>query len=208
MLKIVNGYKEYKGNTVLEDINLTFSAGQIYGLVGVNGSGKTLILKALCGYITLDSGAVYQGDKKIRDKNNYIENAGIIIESVSLLPHLTLDDNMALLQKIDTRITAKKIDEWLDFYDIKKYRHKKYKHLSLGTKQKLALIQAFAHNPNILILDEPMNALDQQSVEKTANYLLEQKNNGVLIIMTSHISSNIKNLCDVVYHIEEGKIVS
>lgn len=117
MLKIVNGYKEYKGNTVLEDINLTFSAGQIYGLVGVNGSGKTLILKALCGYITLDSGVVYQGDKKIRDKNNYIENAGIIIESVSLLPHLTLDENMALLQKIDTRITAKKIDEWLDFYD-------------------------------------------------------------------------------------------
>lgn len=96
----------------------------------------------------------------------------------------------------------------MTFQNIKKYRHKKYKHLSLGTKQKLALIQAFAHNPNILILDEPMNALDQQSVEKTANYLLEQKNNGVLIIMTSHISSNIKNLCDVVYHIEEGKIVS
>lgn len=208
MLKIVNGYKEYRRNMVLEAINLTFSEGHIYGLVGVNGSGKTLILKALCGYITLDRGAVYQDDTKIREKNNYIKDAGIIIESVSLLPHLTLSENMVLLQKIDSRITSGKINEWLEFYDIKKFEYTKYKHLSLGTKQKLALIQAFVHNPSVLILDEPMNALDKQSVDKTVKYLLEQKNNGVLIVMTSHISNNIKNLCDVVFHIEEGKIVS
>lgn len=207
MLKIEHGYKTYKKNRVLDDIHLEFDNHRIYGLVGINGSGKTLILKALAGYIKLDKGFVYQNNKRIRERHNYISNAGVLIENPEFISHLSLIENLELLKNYCKNKKSIDLSYWIDLYGLRKFMNTPYKNLSLGTKKKLGLIQAFMDNPEILILDEPMNALDVKSVEITRALLLEHKKVG-LVVITSHISSDIEHLCDVVYHVEEGRIVS
>ncbi|HEL0705534.1 ATP-binding cassette domain-containing protein [Streptococcus equi subsp. zooepidemicus] len=206
MLRIEHGRKLYKGNLVLDDINLTFKEGNIYGLVGINGSGKTLILKALAGYIKLDEGAVYQDDKKIRQYHNYIEDAGVLIENPEFIAHLTLLQNLELLRSISPKARDIDLAFWLDVYHLHQFSQTAFKHLSLGTKKKLGLIQALMHHPKILILDEPMNALDDRSVEQTKKLLLDVSKNG-LVILSSHLKTDIEDLCDEVVHVAEGKIV-
>lgn len=153
----------------------------------------------------LDAGKVLQNNKQIREKNNYIENAGISIENPQFLSHLTLIENLKLLKKMNSNITDSKIDEWIEFYNIVEFKDTKYKNLSLGTKQKMALIQAFIHKPEVLILDEPFNALDKESLDKTEEYLKNIKND-VIIILTTHIHDSIKYLCDHEYIFENKKL--
>lgn len=128
--------------------------------------GKTVLLKTICGYMFLSSGDVFQDGVKIRNKNNYIQDAGILIENPQFLSHLTLIENLKLLKEMSSKITDEEIERWIEFYNIEEFRNTKYKNLSLGTKQKLALIQAFIHKPKVLILDEPFNALDKGKFEK------------------------------------------
>ncbi|GGE32398.1 ATP-binding cassette domain-containing protein [Streptococcus himalayensis] len=206
MLKIQNGCKRYKGQEVLKDINLEFLDGHIYGLVGINGSGKTLILKALAGYITLDRGFVQQDHIKIRSRRNYIENAGILIENPQFISHLSLLENLELIASISQNRKKIDLDRWIQLYQLEKFKHTLFKHLSLGTKKKMALIQAFLHNPAILLLDEPMNALDDASVRVTKELLMEYKQDR-LVILTSHIAQDIEDLCDTVYTVSDGQIV-
>lgn len=165
-LEIINGQKIYGKRPILNQLNLVFQSGKIYGLKGDNGSGKTVLLKILAGYIKLDKGKVLQDGKVYGVKNHYIQDAGILIEKVEFLSHL-----------------------------------------SLGTKQKMALIQAFISSPSILFLDEPMNALDEKSVRLTKQVILSylKKENG-LVILTSHISEDISDLCTDVLVVENGHI--
>ncbi|ASB95883.1 ABC transporter ATP-binding protein [Streptococcus equi subsp. equi] len=128
MLRIEHGRKLYKGNLVLDDINLTFKEGNIYGLVGINGSGKTLILKALAGYIKLDEGAVYQDNKKIRQYHNYIEDAGILIENPEFIAHLTLLQNLELLRSISPKARDIDLAFWLDVYHLHQFSQTAFKH--------------------------------------------------------------------------------
>ena len=154
----------------------------------------------------LTSGHIYEDETEIRLKNNYLDNAGILIENVSFLPYLTLLDNLRLLKTMSSKISDEDIKFWLDYYELNKYSKTKYKNLSLGTKQKLALIQAFIHKPKVLLLDEPMNALDEESVKATKKIILDHiKNDGILLI-SSHISQDISDLCDEIYLFKDGKI--
>ena len=178
MLEIINGYKKYKNLEVLSDINLKFEDGKMYAIIGANGSGKSLILKALSGYNKLTSGKVLQDGNEIRKNNNYIENAGIIIE------------NPVMVNK----------------YTIEEYKEKRFSELSLGTKQKVALIQAFMHNPQNILLDEPFNALDKKAVIKVKELLIEEKKKGKLIIIVTHINDEILEECDEVIELENGKV--
>ncbi|RSJ17249.1 ABC transporter ATP-binding protein YtrB [Streptococcus intermedius] len=206
MLKIEHGFKTYKGNIVLNDIHLTFENHHIYGLVGINGSGKTLILKALAGYIKLDKGTVYQDNIQIRKRKNYIERAGVLIENPEFISHLSLLENLELVKQLCRHKKEIDLSYWISLYGLEKFTHTAYKNLSLGTKKKMALIQAFIDSPEILILDEPMNALDEKSVAVTQDLILKQKQKG-LVVLSSHLASDIDNLCDVVYRIQEGKVV-
>lgn len=196
MLEIKNGSKSFHQGVILKDINLVFSSGHIYGLKGDNGSGKTLLLKLLAGYIRLDKGQVLQDGQVYGTKGHYIQNAGLLIDTVSFLPHLTLRENLQLLLHFSSKIKKESIDKWIAIYSLQEFEQVKYCHLSLGTKQKMALIQAFIHEPEILLLDEPMNALDQASVAITKQIILSylKKEKG-LVILTSHISENISDLC-------------
>lgn len=198
MIEIKNGYKKYNGKTVLENINLTFEDGFIYGIVGENGSGKTQIMKAICGYIVLTKGEVYQDGKKIRDKLNFIDNAGVVIENPNFMEDYTLLENLNIIKSMSDNKSEINIDYWIDFYNLGVHKDKKYKSLSLGTKQKLLLIQAFMTNPKVLILDECFSGLDEQSANKTREYIKNYINKDRLIILTSHIKTDIESLCDKV----------
>lgn len=197
--------KTFKANKVLNDVTLTFEKGHIYGLQGDNGSGKTVILKIIAGFLSADKGNVYQDGAKIRHNGRYIQDAGIVIEKVEFLPFLTLLENLKLLKSFSKVITDEKIDCWINYYQLNAYKNTPYKSLSLGTKQKMALIQAFIHEPTLLLLDEPMNALDVDSVNRTKNYILKCQKDKI-VIMTSHMTENIQDLCDICYLVKEGKV--
>ena len=205
MLKIINGYKFYGKRVVLQDINLTFENGKMYGIVGVNGSGKTLIAKALTGYIKLTKGSVFQDDFEIRKKNNYIIDAGIVIENPQFVDDYTVEENLGYLKKISENTNNIDLNYWYDFFGINEYKKVLYKNLSLGTKQKIALTQAFMHDPKNLILDEPFNALDKDMVKKVADLLIKYRDAGKLIIFITHINDDILNSCDSVVEVNDGK---
>jgi len=136
--------------------------GKIYGVTGKNGKGKTLLLKILCGYSVLTKGSVYQDTVKLRNKFNFIKNAGIVIEKPDFIENYTLYDNLNTIKMLSDNKDIN-LDFWIEFYDLFEHKDKKYKDLSLGTKQKVLIIQAFMTNPDILILDECFNGLDEKS---------------------------------------------
>lgn len=207
-LEILQGIKQLGDKLILDEVTVTFENGNIYGLKGDNGSGKTVVLKLLAGYYHLNAGRVYQDEVELGKTKRYIEDAGIVIERVSFLPYLSLLENLRLLKNLSNKITDQAIEHWITYYGLDKFKQTKYKNLSLGTKQKLALIQAFIHRPKVLLLDEPMNALDEQSVELTKQVIAAYRHQpDGLVIMTSHISENISDLCDVTYVLKNGKLL-
>jgi ABC transporter, ATP-binding protein len=206
MLEIINGYKKYKNLEVLSDINLKFEDGKMYAIIGANGSGKSLILKALSGYNKLTSGKVLQNGNEIRKNNNYIENAGIIIENPVMVNEYTINENLEYLKKMSENSKDIDLDKWYKYFEIEEYKEKRFSELSLGTKQKVALIQAFMHNPQNILLDEPFNALDKKAVIKVKELLIEEKKKGKLIIIVTHINDEILEECDEVIELENGKV--
>ena len=206
MLEIINGYKKYKNLEVLSDINLKFEDGKMYAIIGANGSGKSLILKALSGYNKLTSGKVLQDGNEIRKNNNYIEDAGIIIENPVMVNEYTITENLEYLKKMSENSKDIDLDKWYKYFEIEEYKEKRFSELSLGTKQKVALIQAFMHNPQNILLDEPFNALDKKAVIKVKELLIEEKKKGKLIIIVTHINDEILEECDEVIELENGKI--
>ena len=206
MLEIINGYKKYKNLEVLSDINLKFEDGKMYAIIGANGSGKSLILKALSGYNKLTSGKVLQNGNEIRKNNNYIEDAGIIIENPVMVNEYTITENLEYLKKMSENNKDIDLDKWYKYFEIEEYKEKRFSELSLGTKQKVALIQAFMHNPKNILLDEPFNALDKKAVIKVKQLLLEEKKKGKLIVIVTHINDEILEECDEVIEMENGKV--
>ena len=206
MLEIINGYKKYKNLEVLNDINLKFEDGKMYAIIGANGSGKSLILKALSGYNKLTSGKVLQNGNEIRKNNNYIEDAGIIIENPVMVNEYTITENLEYLKKMSENSKEIDLEKWYKYFEIEEYKEKRFSELSLGTKQKVALIQAFMHNPKNILLDEPFNALDKKAVIKVKELLIEEKKKGKLIIIVTHINDEILEECDEVIELENGKI--
>lgn len=195
MLEIKNGYKRFNGKYIFENYSIKFENGKIYGVTGKNGKGKTLLLKILCGYSVLAKGSVYQDTVKLRNKFNFIKNAGIVIEKPDFIENYTLYDNLNTIKMLSDNKDIN-LDFWIEFYDLFEHKDKKYKDLSLGTKQKVLIIQAFMTNPDILILDECFNGLDEKSHTKTKEYLKNYINDNRLIILTSHIKDDIEELCD------------
>lgn len=206
MLEIINGYKKYKNLEVLNDINLKFENGKMYAIIGANGSGKSLILKALSGYNKLTSGKVLQNGNEIRKNNNYIEDAGIIIENPVMVNEYTITENLEYLKKMSKNTKEIDLEKWYKYFEIEEYKEKRFSELSLGTKQKVALIQAFMHNPQNILLDEPFNALDKKAVIKVKELLLEEKKKGKLIVIVTHINDEILEECDEVIEMENGKV--
>lgn len=193
--------------TILKNVTASFESGKIYGLIGRNGSGKTMLMKCICGFIRPTSGEIIVDEKKVGKEIDFPQNMGIIIETPGFIPYYSGYKNLKLLAGLRKRINSEGIKQAMINVglDPKLKRHvKKY---SLGMRQRLGLAQAIMENPDILILDEPMNGLDKEGVEDMREYLLQLKKQGKLILIASHSSEDISILCDCIYEMEKGILV-
>ena len=207
MIEIRNINKKNKDHVILKNIKLTVGKGICVGLIGHNGSGKTMLLKAICGFTKIDSGEIWVDGQQIIFSEKYIRNAGVIIEQPPFINYMTGMDNLLLLAKIQKKISKQDILLTLKKVGLSDAKDKKVKEYSLGMKQRLRIAQAIMEHPQILILDEPFNGLDKDSIKDIQNLILDYKNKGVTIILTSHDDRQINYLCDLVYELNGGELV-
>lgn len=189
---------------ILNDVTVSLEAGKIHGLIGRNGSGKTMLMKCICGFIRPTRGEVVVDGKRVGKDVDFPENMGIIIETPGFIPYYSGYKNLKLLAGLRNKIGREEIIQAMERtgLDPKLKRHvKKY---SLGMRQRLGLAQAIMEDPDILILDEPMNGLDKDGVEDMRRYLIDLREQGKTILIASHSSEDISVLCDSVYEMEKG----
>ena len=202
---IENLSKTIKNNKILDNVNLTFENGHVYGLVGRNGSGKTMLLRAICGLIFPDSGKVIIDGKQLHKDISFPESCGIIIENTDLLPNFSAFDNLKMLSEIKNTANDNIIKSAIKSVGLDPDSKKKVKTFSLGMKQRLSIAQALFEDPDILLLDEPTNALDEDGVNDVRRILLEQKKKNKLIIIASHNKEDISLLSDTVISVSNGR---
>ena len=202
---IENLSKTIKNNKILDNVNLTFESGHVYGLVGRNGSGKTMLLRAICGLIFPDSGKVIIDGKQLHKDISFPESCGIIIENTDLLPNFSAFDNLKMLSEIKNTANDNMIKSAIRSVGLDPDSKKKVKTFSLGMKQRLSIAQALFEDPDILLLDEPTNALDEDGVNDVRRILLEQKKKNKLIIIASHNKEDISLLSDTVISVSNGR---
>lgn len=202
---IENLSKTIKNNKILDNVNLTFESGHVYGLVGRNGSGKTMLLRAICGLIFPDSGKVIIDGKQLHKDISFPESCGIIIENTDLLPNFSAFDNLKMLSEIKNTANDNMIKSAIKSVGLDPDSKKKVKTFSLGMKQRLSIAQALFEDPDILLLDEPTNALDEDGVNDVRRILLEQKKKNKLIIIASHNKEDILLLSDTVISVSNGR---
>lgn len=207
MIQLQNVTKRIKENTVLDNVSYTFKSGFVYGLYGQNGSGKTMLLRAISGLINLDSGSIFIDGEKLHDKIEFPPETGIVIENMELLPECSAKRNLQMLAKIKNIADEKDIIFSLERVGLDPDSDKKVKKFSLGMKQRLNIAQAIFENQKIILLDEPTNALDEEAVQLIYKIIREEKSRGVTIIVATHHKEDLKEVCDVILKIAEGKIV-
>ena len=203
----INNYtKKIKKRTVLDNINLTFDKGKIYGLVGKNGCGKTMLLRAICGFITASQGEIIINNIKVGN-GKFAPSFGTVIENTELYNNLTAFENLSLLSSFSkNKIDKEVINYWIKRFGLDPTSKKKYGEFSLGMRQRLSLAQAFMEQPELIVLDEPTNALDEKGIKEFHEIALEAKNDGATIIIASHSKEDIDILCDKIFCMENGKI--
>lgn len=207
MIQLQNVTKRIKENTVLDNVSYTFKSGFVYGLYGQNGSGKTMLLRAISGLINLDSGSIFIDGEKLHDKIEFPPETGIVIENMELLPECSAKRNLQMLAKIKNIADEKDIIFSLERVGLDPDSDKKVKKFSLGMKQRLNIAQAIFKNQKIILLDEPTNALDEDAVQLIYKIIREEKSRGATIIVATHHKEDLKEVCDVILKIAEGKIV-
>ncbi len=205
---IKNVSKSFDGIEVLHDVNLDLEEGKIYGFIGRNGSGKSVLFKIICGLYYPTSGSVLVDGVDIHKKDVFPNDMRVLIEKPNFLPNLTGLENLKLLASIQNKITEEDIILILDKLNLKKDMNKLYHKYSLGMKQKLAVAQVFMENPKMMILDEPFNGIEEKTVEVIKKILLEEKKNGKIILISSHIKEDIEELADTIYFVDAGSVNS
>lgn len=205
MIKIENLTKIYDENKILDDISIKFEEGKIYGIVGKNGSGKSVLLKTICGFIRPDKGEILFDNINIVKKQTFPPETGAMFENSGFIPNISGFENLKLLASINNIISEEEILKSVDIVNLKEDINKKYYKYSLGMRKKLGICQAIMENQKYIILDEPFNGIDDESLKKIKIQLNKIKENKIIIIST-HIKEDIEKLCDEVYKISNGKI--
>lgn len=203
-VEVKNLTKKYDDITVLHNITVSFEQGKIHGLIGRNGSGKTMLMKCICGFVPPTSGSIYIHGKKQKKQGEIPNNIGLIIETPGFLPGYTAYQNLHFLAQIRGKIGKKEILDAISHVGLDPNNKKHVGAYSLGMRQRLGLAQAIMENPDFLILDEPMNGLDKEGVIDMRNYLLELKKQGKTILLASHSAEDIAVLCDTVCEMDKG----
>ena len=206
-IKIPDVNKTIKKAPILRDINLEFTGGKVYGLRGKNGSGKTMLMRAICGLITPDSGIIDINGKILGKDISFPESIGVLIENPAFIGNYTGFKNLKVLASIQNRIGDEQIRKALEDIGLDPDDKRTYRKYSLGMKQKLGIAAAVMENPDIIILDEPINALDEVSVEKVHDILDEQKKRDAVIIIACHDKEELDQLSDEIIEISDGRII-
>ena len=208
MVKVEGLSKEFRGEMILQDVNITLERGKIYGLVGMNGSGKTVFMKCLCGFLKPTTGKVTVDGKEVGKEIDFPQDLGLMIETPGFIPYMSGKSNLKNLALIRNQIGNYEIEEAMRSVGLDPNLKKHVSKYSLGMRQRLGIAQAIMENPHILILDEPMNGLDKRGVEDIRKILMDLKKKGKLILLASHNPLDIDILCDCVYELDAGTIVN
>ncbi len=204
IIQIENVIKKFGTATVLNDVSVSFEKGKIHGLIGRNGSGKTMLLKCICGFVVPTSGKIMVDGKQIGKDTDIPENIGAIIEAPGFLPNYNAYMNLKFLAIIKNKIKKEEIIQAIEKVGLAPKSKKHVGKFSLGMRQRLGIAQAIMENPNVLILDEPMNGLDKHGVEDIRDLLIKLKEEGKTILIASHSSEDIDVLCDTVHEMDAG----
>ena len=204
IIEISHVTKKYGAATVLNDVNISFEKGKIHGLIGRNGSGKTMLMKCICGFVPVTQGSVTVNGKKIGKDIDVPENLGAIIETPGFLNNYSGYNNLKFLAGINKKIGREQIREAISFVGLDPDSKKHVGRYSLGMRQRLGLAQAIMENPDILLLDEPMNGLDKHGVKEMRELFKSLAQPGKTIIMANHSADDIDVWCDTVGEMDLG----
>lgn len=206
MIQIDNLSKSFRKQTVLHNINIAFEKGKIHGIIGKNGSGKTVLLKCICGLIYPDAGTVTVAEKRIGKDVDFAPNTGIIIETPFFLPYKSGINTLYDLSQIKKVVGKPEIVWAMNQVGLDPENRKPVGKYSLGMRQRLGIAQAIMESPELLILDEPMNGLDKQSAEDMRQLLITLRKEGKTILLASHNSQDIELVCDTVCEMDLGQL--
>ena len=206
IIEIKRVSKSFRGVEVLKDVTMTLESGHVYGFIGHNGSGKTVLLKLICAFLEPTTGEILFNGTNIIKNNEFPPSTRALIERPTFISELSGKENLELLAKVQKKIGGKEIEEVLKKVGLEKDENKLYYKYSLGMKQKLGIAQVLMEDPQILILDEPFNGLDEESAKNIREILLEEKKKGKLIILATHLKEDIELLCDELYKFNDGVV--
>ncbi len=205
-IKLEHVTKKFHRESIFEDVCLDLFPGNIYGFIGPNGSGKTVLLKLIAGLMRPSEGAIYWDSQQIGKDLDFPPSMGLLIETPGFLANYSGMQNLLYLAKIKRKIGKKEIMDTMEQVSIAYAADRKVGKYSLGMKQRLGIAQAIMEDPDLLILNEPMNGLDQKGIVEIRNLLLELKKRNKLILLASHTREDIKILCDMVFYIQDKKV--
>ena len=205
-IQLTNISKTFGKQTVLQPLTMGFEEGMIHGIIGRNGSGKTVLMKMILGILQPTTGTVIVGDKRIGKDVDFPESAGAIIETSEFIPYMSAYQNLADIAAMRGNLSKTQIKEVLELVGLGNVGRKHVSKFSMGMRQRLAIAQAVMESPKLLILDEPMNGMDEKGVEEMRRLILARKAAGTTIILSSHNIEDIRILCDQVYRIDAGVV--
>lgn len=206
-IDIKNITKIIKKNTVLDNISLTMSSGKIYGFQGINGSGKTMLMRCIIGLIHPTSGRISINGKFLGKDIEFPESIGFLLENPAFLDGYTGIENLRMLTKLNRNLTDTELNTILDKVELTDAGNKKYKKYSMGMKQRLGIAAAVMEHPDILILDEPTNALDTNGINIVKDIIVSERNRGALVIISCHDTDLLINLSDEIFRLQAGQLV-
>ena len=206
VIEIKNVELTLQKNEILKNVSVNFERGKIHGLIGRNGSGKTMLMKCICGFVRPTSGEITVDGKRIGRDRDFPENVGIIIETPGFIPYYSGLKNLRLLAALNGKISKDDVRKTMEQVGLDPSLKRHVRKYSLGMRQRLGLAQAIMEDPDLLILDEPMNGLDKDGVKDMRQYLLDLKAKGKTILIASHSAEDIDVLCDTVCEMDKGKL--
>ncbi|MCY8986361.1 ATP-binding cassette domain-containing protein [Bacillus atrophaeus] len=205
-IKLENVTKTLNSNMVVNNVSMQLESGNIYGFRGANGSGKSMLFRVISGLLVPEKGVITVNQSILHKDISFPESMGIVIENPEFIPHLTGKQNLKVLASIKKQATDMDINHALNVVGLDKNDSRKYKKFSLGMKQRLAIGQAIMENPDLLILDEPTNALDEATIERIKTFLDEYKKRNKLILISSHDKYFLELISDQIYEVKEGRV--
>lgn len=205
-IQVKNATKTIKGALILQNVNLELEGGKIYGLQGPNGGGKTMLMRLISGLIHATEGEVWIDGKLLGKDMDFPDSIGLLIENPAFLPGYTGLKNLQMLAQLRERIGTEQIRQILSDVGLEPDDKRKYRKYSLGMKQRLGIASAIMEQPELVILDEPTNALDEKGVEQICHLIRRERDRGALVIMACHDAGVLEMLSDVIFTVAEGRV--